>query len=151
MKLAYAHCKKDWIWLITPDIPFPLESIFAAEPYMEHYSCILSFRSEDNREIFRKLRSVVYNFLAKYLFGLRQQHVNSAFKLFRKELINSIELKSSGWFIDAEILSELNKKNVEYVEIPVPLIDRRGGKSTVKLSSAFPVLKEMWEYLKRFK
>lgn len=152
LKRGYKEATKDWVWFVTADTPFPLEAIVQAQQLFPHYDCILSYRSEDTRKsFFRKIQSVIYNTLVKTVLGLRVKHVNSAFKVFKRDVIQSLPLISNGWFIDAETLYWLTKRKVRYTEIPVPLIDRTGGHSTITLSTPLTLLKELQRFLKERK
>jgi glycosyltransferase involved in cell wall biosynthesis len=152
LKRGYKEATKDWVWFVTADTPFPLESIVEAQKLFSEYDCILSYRSEDTRKsFFRKIQSVVYNTLVKTVLGLRVKHVNSAFKVFKREVIQSLPLISNGWFIDAETLYWLTERKVRYTEIPVPLIDRTGGHSTITLSTPLTLLKELRHFLQERK
>ena len=152
LKRGYKEASKDWVWFITADTPFPLESMLEAMKLFPTNDCVLSYRSEDTRKsFFRKIQSVVYNNLVKTTLGLRVKHVNSAFKVFKREVIQSLPLISNGWFIDAETLYWLTKRKVKYTEIPVPLIDRTGGHSTITLSTPITLLKEMRHFLRERK
>ena len=152
LKRGYKEAANDWVWFVTADTPFPLESIVEAKKLFSQYDCVLSYRSEDTRKsFFRKIQSVVYNTLVKTVLGLRVKHVNSAFKVFKREAIQSLPLISNGWFIDAETLYWLTQRNIRYTEIPVPLIDRTGGHSTITLSTPLTLLKELRRFLRERK
>jgi glycosyltransferase involved in cell wall biosynthesis len=152
LKRGYKEATKDWVWFVTADTPFPLESMLEARKLFPTNDCVLSYRSEDTRKsFFRKIQSVVYNNLVKMSLGLRVKHVNSAFKVFKREVIQSLPLISNGWFIDAETLYWLTQRKVKYTEIPVPLIDRTGGHSTITLSTPLTLLKELRRFLQERK
>ncbi len=149
LKLGFGHVSKDLVLMTTADQPFPLEAIDTALPYLATCDCVLSYRSRDPRKSrFRKIQSVVYNLLVRTVFGLKIRHVNSAFKLYKSSLIHSLNLTSRGWFIDAEIVYWITRKKIRYVEIPVELIERTQGASTVKMTTALSVLKELWGFLR---
>jgi glycosyltransferase involved in cell wall biosynthesis len=148
LKRGYKEAANDWVWFVTADTPFPLESMLDAMVLFPDYDCILSFRSEDTRKsAFRKFQSVIYNILVKTLLGLKVKHVNSAFKVFRREVIQSLPLISNGWFIDAETLYWLTQRKIRYTEIPVPLIDRTGGHSTITLATPLAIVRELQHFL----
>ena len=146
LKLGYAHADKDLIWLVTVDLPFPLESVNAALPLLAGYDCILSYRCQDNRDSGKKLRSWVFNQLTKCLLGLKVRHVNSAFKLFKKAVIKGMQIRSNGWLIDAEIIYRLQKKRIPFTEIPVVLIDRQGSSSSITFGDPVYVIKELLHF-----
>ncbi len=143
LKLGYRHATKDLIWLVTVDLPFPLESILLALPLLSKYDYILSYRSKDNRQLMRKIQSFVYNVIVKFSLGLKQKHVNSAFKVFKRNIVKDLNLISNSWIIEAEIIYRLKNKNVSYAEIPIPLINRTQGRSSIRGLDFISVFKEL--------
>ncbi len=148
LKLGYQYAKLDYCWLITVDIPFPLEAVLEAEKYLSQYDFVISYRSEDKRAWTRRVQSWVYNAMVRCWFGLRVKCVNSAFKLLPTAVMRDMSLVSNYWFIDAEILYRLSKAGLTYTEIPVPLIDRTEGASSVTSNAFVKMLKEMHDFSK---
>lgn len=148
LKLGYKNAVYDYCWLVTADLPFSLDHILEAIPLLEKYDFILSYRSSDDRELFRRFQSFVYNAIIKVRLGLRVKSVNSAFKLLPTKVMAQVDIISRYWFIDAEVLYRLIKAGYTYTELPVPLIDRSEGVSTVGKSAFLQVLKEMNAFCK---
>ena len=151
LNIGYKNATKDLIWLVTTDLPFPLETIHKALPLLTEYDCVLSYRIEDNRNIFKKSRSAVFNYIISWYFGLAIRHVNSAFKLFRREFIQNAQIISDGWLIDAEIHCILKKRNVSFIEIPVPVVERVAGKSSIGILTPLSMIMEMIDLKKKLK
>ncbi len=152
LKVGFKHSTKDLVWIVTTDFPFPIESISQAIPLLEDFDCILSYRSLDKRKnLYRKFQSLVYNHLVKWYLGLKFTQINSAFKLYKREVIQGMNLYSNGWFIDAEILYNIQMGNIKYKEIPVPLINRIIGKSSVDFRAPFSIIKEMINFKQKLK
>jgi len=143
LRIGYAQASNDLIWLIVVDLPFPLETILRALPFFANYDCVFSYRSEDNRNIVKRFRSFVYNFLAKTILGIKTKHVNSAFRVFRREVVQSLHLISTGWTLDAEVLYEVTRRNVHYAEIPVKLVDRMAGQTSISLTDPILMIGEL--------
>ena len=59
-----------------------------------------------------------------------------------------MNLISNGWFIDAEIIHNLQKNNISFFELPVELIDRKVGHSKISLFTPLTILKELFNYIK---
>lgn len=148
LKLGYKKSTKDLVWQVPIDLPFSLDSINYALPFFKNYDCVLSYRSSDNRNIKRKIISFFYNLLVKLVFNLKVKHVNSAFKVFRKKAIKKMKISSNGWFIDTEVIYRLQKSNIKFIEIPVKLIDRTAGQSSVTIKSFIKTLKEAHHFYK---
>lgn len=146
LKLGCRSATKDLLLLYTVDMPFPLESILEALPYLSRYDCVLSYRSHDNRSAYRRLQSFVYNLIVKTVIGLKVKHVNSAFKLLRRTGVQGLNIISNHWFSEAEILYRLQERHVSWVEIPVPLNERIGGSSSVTPFTFLTMLKELLRF-----
>lgn len=147
LRLGYKTATKELIWLVTVDISFPLESIFQALPLLSEYDCVLSYRSKDVRGAHRRIQSFFYNLLVKTFLGLKVKHVNSGFKVFKRDVVKNIALLSNGWFIDAELLYRLKEKTASYIEIPVEVVERSTGRSSVSFFSPLSVLWELFIFI----
>jgi glycosyltransferase involved in cell wall biosynthesis len=131
IRTGLASARKQWIWPLVVDMPFPLESMREALPLMDRHAAILSYRSEDPRGSYRRFQSAVFNRLARLLLGVRVRHVNSAFKVVRTDVMQSLNLQQRGWLIDAELIAGLERRGADYAEIPVALVPRAVGVSTI--------------------
>lgn len=149
LRLGISNATRTFLWIVTLDVPFPLESIHEALPLLETHDAVLSYRSRDPRGLVRKMQSVAYNLILRVLLGLRARHANSAFKVIRLSTVRAIPLVSAGWFIDAELLYRLQERGVRYAEIGVPLIDRSAGASTVRFGTWVGVLRELIRFRSR--
>jgi dolichol-phosphate mannosyltransferase len=148
IRLGYKEARMDWVWLITPDLPFPLAKFGESLPLLEQYDAVLSYRVDDPRGALRKLQSVIFNLLVRIGFGLRQKHINSAFKLLQRTFVQAVNFRSRGWTIDVEILWALKQQKARVIEIPVEIYDRTAGKSKIGMSTAGGVVKELFELWK---
>ncbi|MBI2011711.1 glycosyltransferase family 2 protein [Candidatus Daviesbacteria bacterium] len=140
LRLGFQKVNKKLVWPLVIDLPYPLESILKALPYFDSYDCILSYRSSDNRSFSRKLKSTIYNFLAKIILNLPMKHINSAFKVYKKSALDKMKLTSSGWLIDSEILYQIKKQKISYIEIPIGLKKRTMGKSSINLATPIQLI-----------
>lgn len=143
LRIGYKNATKDLIWMITADLPFPLEAILVALPLFEQHDCVLSYRQNDPRDLWRKLQSWLYNSLVKITLGLRVQHVNSAFKVYKRDLLQNMRLTSYGWLLDVEILYRLKENQATYIEIPVPMLLRSGGRSSITYLTPLSIFMEL--------
>jgi dolichol-phosphate mannosyltransferase len=146
LRQGYAAATKDLVWLVTVDIPFPLATLGDALPLTSECDCVLSYRSEDNRGLLRRIQSRGYNALVKAMLGLPMRTVNSAFKLYRRSVLSSLPLKSNGWFLDAEVLYWVARGGYRFREIPVPLLERKGGTSKIGPSDILWILRELLRF-----
>ena len=148
LRLGYAEASCAWVWLVTADLPFPLEAFDDAAGHAEECDAVVSFRTADPRAIGRRIRSAVFNALVKTVLRLQARSVNSAFKLLRTDLVRSLPLTSNGWLIDAELLYWMQRSGARWTEIPVRVIERTAGRSTVGIATPLAVLGELIHFVR---
>lgn len=147
VRLGIARSTKEVITFITLDLPFDLGTIGRALPLLERADCVLSYRPTDPRGLGRRLQSIIYRGLLRLALGIRARNVNSSFKLITRSTLDGIALRSTGWLIDAELVYWLERRGASCVEIPVPLLDRTAGRSTVRLGTWLEVLTELVRFV----
>ena len=85
----------------------------------EGLDLVKTFRTERSDGLYRKTISVVYNVIFNILFPrLKSKDINSKPKIITREVYERMDLKSNGWFIDAEIMIQAGKMNLKIGEIP---------------------------------
>jgi dolichol-phosphate mannosyltransferase len=146
LRLGFANAQRAFAWIVTLDMPFPLETILTAAPLLDSYDCVLSYRSKDPRGLGRRFQSATYNLLLHVFLGIHARHVNSAFKVMRVSVVREIPLRSVGWFIDAELQYRLQERGIKCAQIGVPLVDRSAGASTVSAGTWLGVLREAFRF-----
>jgi dolichol-phosphate mannosyltransferase len=149
LQLGFRAARRDLVWMITADIPFPLDAVLRAVPLLNRCDVVLSYRSRDSRSRARRVQSVVYNWLVKTLLNLPVRHVNSAFKLYKREVLAALPLQSRSWFIDAEIVHGITHGGISYVEIPVELIERTHRASSITPGTQRRLLRELWAFARQ--
>lgn len=131
LRLGFAAARGELVSMITADLPFPLDSFERALAALPGHDCVLSYRARDPRGLYRRVQSWLYNTLARAVLGVRVRHINSAFKLHRRANLARLDLCERGWLVDAELVAQLERHGMRWVELPVDLIDRTTGRSSV--------------------
>ncbi len=82
------------------------------------------------RSRYRRTLSVIYTIFFNTIFGLRLKYFNGPC-FFRRQLLSNITMSTDGPAYMAEILVQLVKKGVPYVEVPMYIKVRDYGKTSV--------------------
>jgi glycosyltransferase involved in cell wall biosynthesis len=78
-----------------------------------------TYREQRDDGAYRRTISYVFNRLFRVLFpGLRSRDVNSKPKILRRWVYDNLDLTSTGWFIDTEMMIQVRRMNVKLGEIP---------------------------------
>ena len=134
LRAGYAAVTKDLVLYTDADLPFDLQELGRAVRLLEYQEAdvLSAYRFDRTSEGFvRTVYSFLYNLLIRVAFSLPIKDVNFSFKLFRRELLSRIELKSEGSFIDAEFLVRARKAGASIIQIGVDYFPRSRGVSTL--------------------
>ncbi|OGH99369.1 MAG: hypothetical protein A2039_05620 [Candidatus Melainabacteria bacterium GWA2_34_9] len=88
------------------------------------------------RDKTRRLISAIYNFIINMTFGIKLNYHNGT-TLYRRVILNDIELSNFGFFYQAEILIKLIRKGYLFAEVPNYLGQRASGESKALTSKSF--------------
>jgi len=136
LRAGYAAATKDLVFYTDADLPVDLGQLPRAVRLLEYQQADLlaGYRFDRTSEgLHRAVYTIGYHVLIRLLFGLRIRDVNFAFKLFRRSLLQRIELRSEGSFIDAELLLRARKAGAVMIQLGLDYFPRSRGPS--KLSS----------------
>lgn len=112
----------DYICIIDGDGQFPLESIGICfttikEQNLDLVKTYRQTRFDGNKRI---LLSKIYNMLFRFLFpDFNCKDVNSKPKIIQRNALNRMQLSSTDWFIDAEIMINVRRHKMKFAEFPI--------------------------------
>ena len=147
VRAGYAAATKDLVLYTDADLPFDLQELGRAVRLLEYQQAdvLAAYRFDRTSEgLVRTIYSICYNLLIRILFGLAVKDVNFSFKLFHRALLQKIDLKSEGSFIDAEFLIRARKARASLIQIGVDYFPRSRGVSTLSSPDVIvTILREM--------
>jgi len=148
IRTGLAAARGDLIVYTDADLPFDPAEIRQAIHLLDLYESdvVAAYRLQRKGEgPLRFFYSYIYNTLVNTLLGLRIRDVNFAFKLTRRWVLDSIELRSEGSLIDAELLARARNEGAEIIQFGVDYFPRTRGVST--LSSPAVILTMLRELI----
>jgi glycosyltransferase involved in cell wall biosynthesis len=147
LKTGFAEARGELVLYTDADLPFDMAELAKAVRLLRIYDAdiVSAYRLDRIGEGPRRfVYSYVYNFAVRYLFNLRVRDVNFAFKLLRRDVLDNVELKSEGSFIDVELLARASNLGFHIVQFGVDYFPRSRGVSTLSSSSVIAkILREM--------
>ncbi|MFC1656885.1 glycosyltransferase family 2 protein [Patescibacteria group bacterium] len=143
---------KDLIFFTDADLQFDLKEITKLLKFIDRYDVVIGYRNPRRDPFMRLVNAWGWKWLNQILFGLKVRDIDCAFKLFTKQAIKSINIKSSGAMISVEFLIKLENKGYRFKEVPVKHSPRKAGSPTgAKPKVIFKAFKELWLFYKRTK
>jgi glycosyltransferase involved in cell wall biosynthesis len=130
LRTGFENSSKDFIFFTDSDNQFDISEMTKLLPYIRNYDIVTGFRIKRQDNIIRKINEFGFNRLIRILFGLKVKDLNCAFKIYKKEVIKSIPLKSTLAFINSEILIRAKKKGFTIKEVGVKHYPRQWGTQT---------------------
>src|SRR3972149_1273264 len=130
LKTGFKNSIYDYIFFTDGDNQFDIKEIGGLLPYAEEFDIVAGYRINRRDNFMRRLNAWSFNLFVRILFGLKIRDLNCAFKLFKKKVIDSIEIESTGAFINAEILIKAKKKGFRIKEVGVTHYPRQWGSQT---------------------
>lgn len=130
IKTGFINSQLDYIFFTDGDNQFDIRELEKFLPYTDEYDVVAGYRLKRRDNLIRSLNALGFNMFVRLLFGLKVRDLNCAFKIFKKKVIDSIDIDSTGAFINAEILISASKKNFKVTEIGVNHYPRHWGSQT---------------------
>jgi glycosyltransferase involved in cell wall biosynthesis len=121
---------KELIAFIDGDGQLDVRELRSLVEPIDLFDMVIGYRIKRSDNLLRKANSFVFNSLVRLIFGLKVRDVNCALKLFRRCVFNAFELRSTGAFINAEILIRSVACKFSLKEIPVSHYPRICGMQT---------------------
>ncbi len=113
---------------------------------MDEYDIVSCYRIDRQESPVRKFNAWCWTKLVCILFGMRIRDIDCAFKIYKREIFDHIEMSSTGALIDAEILARAVRKGYKIVQRPVHHYPRTVGEQTgAKIGVILRAFKELFE------
>ncbi|HEX8169851.1 MAG TPA: glycosyltransferase family 2 protein [Thermoanaerobaculia bacterium] len=148
LRTGFSAATKDLVFYMDADIPFDPDVLGRAVRAMEITGAdvIAAYRHDRTMEGLRRgIYTLAYNSLIGMLFGWPHRDINFSFKLMKREVLETIVLKSEGSLIDAELIVKAKNHGFAIQQIGIDYFPRLRGQS--HLSSFGVILKILRELI----
>jgi glycosyltransferase involved in cell wall biosynthesis len=131
VKTGLKACKMDWIFFTDSDGQFHYDELHKFVTASRKADLIIGYRKKRmdpfHRVFVAQVLLKVWNF---FLFGLTVRDVDCAYKLFTKEVRDSIKLETESAITVTEFIVKAKSKGFKIVELPVTHYSRKFGHQT---------------------
>jgi glycosyltransferase involved in cell wall biosynthesis len=130
LRTGFLASTKSWVFYTDGDNQFDIRELENLLPLADKYDIVSGYRIERKDPFMRKLNAALFNLALFFLFGLKIKDVDCAFKLYKRELFDKIDIISDGALVDAEVLIKAKKLGYNIGQIGVHHYPRTAGKQT---------------------
>lgn len=130
LKSGFKAAKKEFVFYTDGDGQFDINEMPPLLPLMEQFDIVSCYRLNRQDSLVRKLNGWGWTKLVCFLFGMKIRDIDCAFKLYRTNIFDNIELSSAGALIDAEILARAVRKGYSITQKGVHHLPRTAGVQT---------------------
>ncbi|MFN2219474.1 MAG: glycosyltransferase family 2 protein [Anaerolineae bacterium] len=129
---GFTSAEKDWIFYTDADRQFVLSELERFVPSMDEADLIAGYRAPRRDPFLRVFYGKGWSALCTLVFGYTVRDVDCGFKLFRREIIESLapQIASRGATFSIEWLVRAKRAGYRFVELPVTHRPRVAGSQT---------------------
>ena len=130
LKSGFKAATKELVFYTDGDGQFDINEMPQLLPLMAQYDIVSCYRLNRQDSLLRRLNGWGWTKLVCLLFGIKIRDIDCAFKLYKRQIFDKIELSSTGALIDAEILARAVRKGCSITQKGVHHYPRTAGAQT---------------------
>ena len=130
---GFQAARGEYVFFSDGDNQFNLKEISLLMSLIKDCDAVVGYRKKRKDTIFRIFFAKCWNVLVKALFNIQLKDINCAFKLFKRDILDKIDvdgLQSNGAVISTEIIAKIMAQGGVVVQCPVTHYPRSGGKAS---------------------
>lgn len=144
LRSGFKAARKDYVFFTDGDGQFDIRELKTFLERREEADILCGCRRHRQDKWIRKVNSACWAWMVQRVLDFRCGDVDGAFKLFRREIFDRIELKSNGAMISAEVLARASHLGYTMISLPVTHLPRTAGAATgAKISVILKAFKEL--------
>jgi glycosyltransferase involved in cell wall biosynthesis len=145
LRSGFAAASKEYVFYSDGDGQFDMSELGLLLARRDEAEIVSGYRRKRQDPWPRRLNGACWSWLVQRVLRFRCRDVDSAFKLYRREIFDNMNLRSTGALIDAEVLARATRAGCRIVTVPVTHLPRQVGEQTgAKFSVVLKAFGELW-------
>ena len=151
VKEGINNSNKDIVCYMDGDGSYNPNSLFEMRNYLNEYDVALGSRYKDGAKspddtVVRAIGNKIFTYLVVFLFGCRITDALFFYPMFKKNILEKIELESNDFTLCLEFPILVHKNNFKYIELKSVERERYAG--VTKVNALFDGIKILYGMLK---
>lgn len=139
--------KYDYVMYTDGDNQYDVREFLPHLNLLKEADVLSGYVTEKAASLRRKGQSEIYNWIIRLLFLVWCRDINCAMKIYKRKVLDTIEIKSPSCFIDAEMIIKSKKAGFNVVQFPVThFLRTEGVPSGSKMSVIMSTIRDMLKY-----
>jgi len=130
LKAGFAAATKELVAFVPADNQFDFHEVNRLLEGLARADIVSGYRAQRQDHFVRKLNALGWNTVVQVLFGTLCHDIDCGFKVFRREILDHVNLASNGAMIDTELLAGAKARGYRIAEVPVTHLPRTAGAAT---------------------
>ena len=152
LQSGFRAATKQLVFYTDGDGQFDMGEMPALLPLMDQYDIVSCYRIDRRDNLLRKAAGRLWTALNRLVFSLKIRDIDCAFKLYKREIFDTIRMESAGALIDTEILARAARKGYRIVQRGVHHYPRSAGtQSGANIKVIIRAFKELFRLYKQIK
>jgi len=145
LQSGFRAARKDLVFYTDGDGQFDIDELVGILPLVAEADVVSCYRLNRREGWIRRFNAWGWALAVRWVLGLRLRDIDCAFKLYRRAVIEQIDMKSTGALIDAEMLARAQRKGFRIVQHGVHHYPRTAGTpSGARLSVILRAFRELF-------
>jgi cellulose synthase/poly-beta-1,6-N-acetylglucosamine synthase-like glycosyltransferase len=123
-------CHEPWVVLFDGDGQFDASDIARLAAKAPEYDVVVGNRTRRADPFMRRVNGKAWTLLMRLLLGIRVSDIDCGLKLFRRDLLEGIDLQAKGAMISAELMAQLAGRGAKICEVEVRHLPRLTGEQS---------------------
>ncbi len=123
-------CTEPWVVLCDGDGQFEASDIARLAARVPEYDVVVGHRTHRADPLMRRINGKAWTVLMRLLLGIRISDIDCGLKLFRRDLLEGIDLQAKGAMISPELMALLAGRGARICEVDVRHLPRVAGEQS---------------------
>jgi protoporphyrinogen oxidase len=127
LRTGFRAARLELVFFTDADNQFDPEELEKFLPWTDTVDVVAGYRLDRKDGFGRRLTAWAWNMLVRLLFYVPVRDIDCAFKLFRRQIFDSLDLQSIGAMVNTELMVKLGRSGAGVIEIGVTHYPRTSG------------------------